>query len=139
MIHDRLGHIDGYGESNADIGACWGVDGRVDADDVAAEVSESSTTVHRIDRSICLDEIILRVEKEDPEFQSMGISFSPTSSNAGAGNRQNGCVSKSKISVSCAPRAPRPVVKSLRSSDWSSLKSMGSPQSPCRHSWEDSS
>ena len=61
LAHDRCGDLRRYGKADADIAAGAADDGRVDADEFAAQVDERAARVTRVDRRVGLDEILQAV------------------------------------------------------------------------------
>ena len=59
FIHDPAREIDRNAESDSLVAAAVGGDGVVDADDLAFHVDEWTAGVARIDRGVCLEEILV--------------------------------------------------------------------------------
>src|SRR6056297_188389 len=61
LAHDGVGHVRGHGEADAHVAAGAGDDGRVDADELAAQVHQRAAGVARVDGGVGLDEVLVAV------------------------------------------------------------------------------
>ena len=61
---DRLGHVDGYRETDTDVAAARRQDGGVDADQFAAQVHQRATGVAGVYRRIGLYEVLVTLDAQ---------------------------------------------------------------------------
>ncbi len=59
LVHDAADHVDRYGEADSDVAAGARQDGRIDADQLAAQIHQRAAGVAGIDRGVGLDEILI--------------------------------------------------------------------------------
>src|SRR5690348_16053221 len=69
LLHDAARHVDGHGEPDPDIAAAGRQDGRVDSDELAAQVYQRSARIAGIDRGVSLDEVLVSLDPKTTASQ----------------------------------------------------------------------